>query len=33
MGIKPRFKVRTAAIDGTDPTIMLTGPAPATKKR
>ena len=32
MGIKPRFKVRTAAIDGTDPTIMLTGPAPATKK-
>lgn len=32
MGLKPRFKFRTAAIDGTDPTIMLTGPAPATKK-
>lgn len=32
MGLKPRFKIRTAAIDGTDPTIMLTGPAPATRK-
>ena len=32
MGLKPRFKVRTAAIDGTDPTIMLTGPAPASRK-
>ena len=32
MGIKPRFKIRTAAIDGTDPTIMLTGPAPASRK-
>lgn len=32
MGLKPRFKFRTAAIDGTDPTIMLTGPAPATRK-
>ena len=32
MCIKPRFKIRTAAIDGTDPTIMLTGPAPASRK-
>lgn len=32
MGIKPRFKIQTAAIDGTDPTIMLTGPAPASRK-
>ena len=32
MGVKPRFKIRTAAIDGTDPTIMLTGPAPASRK-
>ncbi len=32
MGLKPRFKIRTAAIDGTDPTIMLTGPAPASRK-
>ena len=32
MGIKPRFKIRTAAIDGTDPTIMLTGPAPSSRK-
>lgn len=32
MGLKPRFKIRAAAIYGTDPTIMLTGPAPASKK-
>jgi acetyl-CoA C-acetyltransferase len=32
MGLKPRFKIRTAAIDGTDPTIMLTGPAPSSRK-
>ncbi len=32
MGIKPRFKIRAAAIYGTDPTIMLTGPAPASRK-
>lgn len=32
MGLKPRFKIRTAAIDGSDPTIMLTGPAPSSRK-
>ena len=32
LGLKPRFKIRAAAIYGTDPTIMLTGPAPASKK-
>jgi len=32
IGIKPRFKLRAAAIYGTDPTIMLVGPAPASKK-
>ena len=32
MGLKPRFKIRTAAVDGTEPTIMLTGPAPSTRK-
>lgn len=32
MGLKPRFKIRAAAIHGTDPTIMLTGPAPASRK-
>ena len=32
LGIKPRFKIRAAAIHGTDPTIMLVGPAPASEK-
>ena len=32
MGIKPRAKVVSTAVVGTDPTIMLTGPAPATMK-
>lgn len=32
LGLKPRFKLRAAAIYGTDPTIMLTGPGPASKK-
>ncbi len=32
MGIKPRGKVVSTAVVGTDPTIMLTGPAPATVK-
>jgi len=32
LGLKPRFKIRAAAIHGTDPTIMLVGPAPASKK-
>lgn len=32
MGIKPRFKIRAAAVVGTDPTIMLIGPAPASHK-
>ena len=32
LGLKPKFKIRAAAIHGTDPTIMLVGPAPASKK-
>ncbi len=32
MGLKPRFKVCAAAVIGTDPTIMLVGPAPASRK-
>ncbi len=32
LGMKPRFRIRAAAIYGTDPTIMLVGPAPASKK-
>lgn len=32
LGLKPRFKIRAAAIYGTDPTIMLVGPAPASRK-
>lgn len=32
LGLKPRFKVRAAAIHGTDPTIMLTGIGPASHK-
>ena len=32
LGLKPRFKVITRTVVGSDPTIMLTGPIPATKK-
>jgi acetyl-CoA C-acetyltransferase len=32
MGFKPRFRLLSAAIHGTDPTIMLVGPAPASRK-
>ncbi len=32
LGLRPRFKIRAAAVIGTDPTIMLTGPAPASRK-
>lgn len=32
LGLKPRAKIRSAALVGTDPTIMLTGPGPAAKK-
>lgn len=32
LGLKPRARVRSAALVGTDPTIMLTGPGPAAKK-
>lgn len=32
MGLKPRAKIRSAALVGTEPTIMLTGPGPATRK-
>ena len=32
MGIKPRARIRATAKIGTDPTIMLTGPVPATQK-
>ncbi|MEO0896693.1 MAG: acetyl-CoA C-acetyltransferase [Bacteroidota bacterium] len=32
LGLKPRFKIRSNAIYGTDPTIMLVGPAPASRK-
>jgi len=32
LGLKPRFKVHTRAVVGSDPTLMLTGPIPATKK-
>lgn len=31
-GLKPRAKVLSTALIGTDPTIMLTGPAPAARK-
>ncbi len=31
-GLKPRAKIRSFAVTSTEPTIMLTGPAPATKK-
>ena len=32
MGLKPRFKILAAAVIGTDPTMMLIGPAPASEK-
>ena len=32
LGIPPRARIVSAAVVGTDPTIMLTGPAPATRK-
>ncbi len=32
MGLKPRFRIKAAAIYGTDPTIMLVGPGPASRK-
>ncbi|RFU62984.1 thiolase family protein [Peribacillus glennii] len=32
LGLKPRFKVHTRVVVGSDPTLMLTGPIPATKK-
>jgi acetyl-CoA C-acetyltransferase len=32
LGLKPRARIRAAALIGTDPTIMLTGPGPAAKK-
>ena len=32
LGLKPRARILATAVTGTDPTIMLTGPAPATRK-
>jgi acetyl-CoA C-acetyltransferase len=32
LGLKPRAKILATAVSGSDPTIMLTGPAPAAKK-
>jgi acetyl-CoA C-acetyltransferase len=32
LGLKPRARVLAAAVTGSDPTIMLTGPAPAARK-
>lgn len=32
MGLKPRAKIRSIGVYGTDPTIMLVGPAPASRK-
>ncbi|GJI97297.1 acetyl-CoA acetyltransferase [Duganella caerulea] len=32
LGLKPRARVLATAVTGTDPTIMLTGPAPAARK-
>jgi acetyl-CoA C-acetyltransferase len=31
-GLKPRARIRSAAVIGSEPTIMLTGPTPAAKK-
>jgi len=32
LGLKPRARIRAVAVTSTEPTIMLTGPAPATRK-
>ncbi|MEE9374598.1 MAG: acetyl-CoA C-acetyltransferase [Saprospiraceae bacterium] len=32
LGMKPRVKIKAAAVYGTDPTMMLIGPAPASRK-
>ncbi|MFD0050585.1 thiolase family protein [Actinomycetes bacterium NPDC127524] len=32
LGLRPRFKIHTRVVVGSDPTLMLTGPIPATKK-
>ncbi|MBM7693831.1 acetyl-CoA acetyltransferase family protein [Peribacillus deserti] len=32
LGFKPRFKIHTRVVVGSDPTLMLTGPIPATQK-
>ncbi|MEB0077962.1 acetyl-CoA C-acetyltransferase [Pseudomonas sp. CCI3.2] len=32
LGLRPRGRIVATAVTGTDPTIMLTGPAPATRK-
>ena len=32
IGLKPRARIRSAALVGTEPTIMLTGPGPASRK-
>lgn len=32
LGLRPRARIRSAALVGDEPTIMLTGPAPATRK-
>jgi len=32
MGIKPRARIRSVGVVGTDPTMMLVGPAPASRK-
>lgn len=32
LGLKPRAKIKSAALVGTEPTIMLVGPGPATQK-
>lgn len=32
LGLKPRARIVAAAVTGSEPTIMLTGPIPATRK-
>jgi len=32
LGLKPRFRIHTRVVVGSDPTLMLTGPIPATQK-
>src|ERR1044071_7517352 len=32
LGLKPRARIVATAVSGADPTIMLTGPAPAARK-